>query len=100
MKPQDTMRPPRTLPEVVQGVTNENTRGGIYNAGHRVEQRHPVILRPTHRDCLTEGGKRGTSQVHFFGYLLSESPPAKKPLARVRKPNLHSDRGQDSNPCA
>ncbi|MPC13949.1 hypothetical protein E2C01_006699 [Portunus trituberculatus] len=27
-------------------------------------------------------------------------PPARKPLPRVRKPNLHSDRGQDSNPCA
>ncbi|MPD03545.1 hypothetical protein E2C01_099186 [Portunus trituberculatus] len=33
-------------------------------------------------------------------YLLSQSPPARKPLARVRKPNLHSDRGQDSNPCS
>ncbi|MPC78972.1 hypothetical protein E2C01_073482 [Portunus trituberculatus] len=32
------------------------------------------------------------------GYLLSQSPPDRKP--RVRKPNLHSDRGQDSNPCA
>ncbi|MPC82377.1 hypothetical protein E2C01_077041 [Portunus trituberculatus] len=29
---------------------------------------------------------------YFLGYLLSQSPP-------VRKPNLHSDRGQDSNPC-
>ncbi|MPC57269.1 hypothetical protein E2C01_051247 [Portunus trituberculatus] len=28
------------------------------------------------------------------------TPPAKKPLPRVRKPNLHSDRGQHSNPCA
>ncbi|MPC47912.1 hypothetical protein E2C01_041673 [Portunus trituberculatus] len=27
-------------------------------------------------------------------------PPARKPLPRVRKPSLHSDRGQDSNPCA
>ncbi|MPC17580.1 hypothetical protein E2C01_010443 [Portunus trituberculatus] len=27
-------------------------------------------------------------------------PPARKPLPRVRKSNLHSDRGQDSNPCA
>ncbi|MPC97473.1 hypothetical protein E2C01_092790 [Portunus trituberculatus] len=27
-------------------------------------------------------------------------PPARKPLLRVRKPNLRSDRGQDSNPCA
>ncbi|MPC54734.1 hypothetical protein E2C01_048659 [Portunus trituberculatus] len=25
---------------------------------------------------------------------------ARKPLPRVRKPNLHSDRGQDSSPCA
>ncbi|MPC75765.1 hypothetical protein E2C01_070159 [Portunus trituberculatus] len=36
----------------------------------------------------------------FLGYLLSQSPPAKKPLPRVRKPSLQSDRGQDSNPCA
>ncbi|MPC39624.1 hypothetical protein E2C01_033169 [Portunus trituberculatus] len=32
------------------------------------------------------------------GFLLSESPPARKPLPRVRKPNLHSDRKQDSSP--
>ncbi|MPC54702.1 hypothetical protein E2C01_048626 [Portunus trituberculatus] len=32
--------------------------------------------------------------------LLFPSPPDRKPLPRVRKPNLHSDRGQDSNPCA
>ncbi|MPC87339.1 hypothetical protein E2C01_082199 [Portunus trituberculatus] len=25
---------------------------------------------------------------------------ARKPLPRVRKPNLHSERGQDSNSCA
>ncbi|MPC32742.1 hypothetical protein E2C01_026069 [Portunus trituberculatus] len=37
---------------------------------------------------------------YFFGYHLSQSPPARKPLARVRKPNLHSDRGQDLNLCA
>ncbi|MPC11412.1 hypothetical protein E2C01_004076 [Portunus trituberculatus] len=36
----------------------------------------------------------------FLWYLLSQSPPASKSLPRVRKPNLHSDRGQDSNPCA
>ncbi|MPC95048.1 hypothetical protein E2C01_090242 [Portunus trituberculatus] len=36
----------------------------------------------------------------FLGYLLSQSPPTRKPLPRVRKPNLNSDRGQDSNPCA
>ncbi|MPC37243.1 hypothetical protein E2C01_030717 [Portunus trituberculatus] len=34
------------------------------------------------------------------GYLLSQSPPARKPMPRVRKPNLHSGRGQDANPCA
>ncbi|MPC91421.1 hypothetical protein E2C01_086457 [Portunus trituberculatus] len=27
-------------------------------------------------------------------------PPARKLLPQVRKPNLHSDRGQDLNPCA
>ncbi|MPC75075.1 hypothetical protein E2C01_069459 [Portunus trituberculatus] len=37
---------------------------------------------------------------YFLRYLLSQSPPARKPLPRVRKPSLHSDRGQDSNPCA
>ncbi|MPC73830.1 hypothetical protein E2C01_068170 [Portunus trituberculatus] len=37
---------------------------------------------------------------HFLGYLLSQSPPARKPLPRLRKPNLHPDRGQYSNPCA
>ena len=36
----------------------------------------------------------------FLWYLLSESPPAREPLPRVRKPNLYSDRGQDSNPRA
>ncbi|MPC42748.1 hypothetical protein E2C01_036379 [Portunus trituberculatus] len=33
------------------------------------------------------------------GHLLFQSPPTRKPLPRVRKPNLHSDRGQDLNPC-
>ncbi|MPC93017.1 hypothetical protein E2C01_088132 [Portunus trituberculatus] len=37
---------------------------------------------------------------YFFGNHLSQSPPARKPLSRVRKPNLHSDRGQNSNACA
>ncbi|MPC74753.1 hypothetical protein E2C01_069128 [Portunus trituberculatus] len=41
-----------------------------------------------------------TEAMYSDGYLLSESPPARKPLPRVRNPNLHSDRGQDSNPCA
>ncbi|MPC98301.1 hypothetical protein E2C01_093665 [Portunus trituberculatus] len=36
----------------------------------------------------------------FLWYLLSQNPPARIPLPRVRKPNLHSERGQDSNPCA
>ncbi|MPC16128.1 hypothetical protein E2C01_008948 [Portunus trituberculatus] len=36
----------------------------------------------------------------FLWYLLSQSPPAREPLTRVRKPNLHSDSGQNSNPCA
>ncbi|MPC41919.1 hypothetical protein E2C01_035529 [Portunus trituberculatus] len=36
----------------------------------------------------------------LFGYPLSQSPPARKSVPRVRKPNLHLDRGQDSNPCA
>ncbi|MPC47489.1 putative dipeptidase [Portunus trituberculatus] len=31
---------------------------------------------------------------------MSFGPPARKPLPRVRKPDLHSDRGQDWNPCA
>ncbi|MPC36395.1 hypothetical protein E2C01_029852 [Portunus trituberculatus] len=30
----------------------------------------------------------------------TRSPPARKPLPRVRNLNLHSDRGKDSNPCA
>ncbi|MPC63977.1 hypothetical protein E2C01_058085 [Portunus trituberculatus] len=34
------------------------------------------------------------------GYLISQSPPVRKPLPRVRKPNIHSNRGQESNPCA
>ncbi|MPC96835.1 hypothetical protein E2C01_092114 [Portunus trituberculatus] len=37
---------------------------------------------------------------YFLGYLLSQSPPARNPFLRVRKPNLHSDREQESNPCA
>ncbi|MPC37179.1 hypothetical protein E2C01_030653 [Portunus trituberculatus] len=32
--------------------------------------------------------------------MISSSPPARKPLPQVRKPNLHSDHGEDSNPCA
>ncbi|MPC91095.1 hypothetical protein E2C01_086110 [Portunus trituberculatus] len=32
--------------------------------------------------------------------MLAKGPPARKPLPRVKKPNLHSYRGQDSNPCA
>ncbi|MPC88295.1 hypothetical protein E2C01_083196 [Portunus trituberculatus] len=36
----------------------------------------------------------------FLWYFLSQSPPARKPFPRVRKPNLHSYRGQDSNSCA
>ncbi|MPC43677.1 hypothetical protein E2C01_037330 [Portunus trituberculatus] len=44
----------------------------------------------------TRKEKRG----YCLGYLLSQSPPERKPLPRVRKPNLYSDRGQDSNPCA
>ncbi|MPC34005.1 hypothetical protein E2C01_027375 [Portunus trituberculatus] len=35
-----------------------------------------------------------------MGTLSEHSPPTKKPLPQERKPNLHSDRGQDSNPCA
>ncbi|MPC93793.1 hypothetical protein E2C01_088934 [Portunus trituberculatus] len=33
-------------------------------------------------------------------FHAAHSPPARKPLPQVRKPNLHSDHGQDSNPCA
>ncbi|MPC41534.1 hypothetical protein E2C01_035133 [Portunus trituberculatus] len=40
----------------------------------------------------------GIYGLYFLGYLLSQSPLVRKPLPRVRKPNLHSDRGQDSNP--
>ncbi|MPC49843.1 hypothetical protein E2C01_043658 [Portunus trituberculatus] len=36
----------------------------------------------------------------LLGYLLSQSPPARKPLPPVRKPDLHLDCGQDSNPSA
>ncbi|MPC42012.1 hypothetical protein E2C01_035623 [Portunus trituberculatus] len=56
---------------------------------------------PTYEDAI-----RRTLQGSYafigdsVGYLLSQSPPARKSLSRVRKPNLHSDRGQDSNPCA
>ncbi|MPD06850.1 hypothetical protein E2C01_102681 [Portunus trituberculatus] len=34
------------------------------------------------------------------GFSNPASPPARKPLPWVRKPNVHSDHGQDSNPCA
>ncbi|MPC37516.1 hypothetical protein E2C01_030997 [Portunus trituberculatus] len=37
--------------------------------------------------------------VACYGTMQSR-PPARTPLPSVRKPNLHSDRGQDSNPCA
>ncbi|MPC44873.1 hypothetical protein E2C01_038554 [Portunus trituberculatus] len=32
--------------------------------------------------------------------FVVRGPPARKLLSRVRKPNLHSDREQDSNSCA
>ncbi|MPC48834.1 hypothetical protein E2C01_042619 [Portunus trituberculatus] len=34
----------------------------------------------------------------FLGYLVSQSSPARKLLPHLRKPNLHSDSGQNSNP--
>ncbi|MPC87811.1 hypothetical protein E2C01_082687 [Portunus trituberculatus] len=36
----------------------------------------------------------------LFGVPPISKPSARKPLPQVRKPNLHSDLGQDSNPCA
>ncbi|MPC29062.1 hypothetical protein E2C01_022279 [Portunus trituberculatus] len=51
--------------------------------------------------CLTLLGV-----IDFFSIALwilipfARSPPARKPLPRVRKPNLHSTLGQDSNPYA
>ncbi|MPC19226.1 hypothetical protein E2C01_012136 [Portunus trituberculatus] len=44
---------------------------------------------------VEESGHLGQSEV-----MDSSSPPAGKPLPRVRMPNLHLDCGQDSNPCA
>ncbi|MPC53155.1 hypothetical protein E2C01_047041 [Portunus trituberculatus] len=41
-----------------------------------------------------------TKSVMESPIYKTESPPARKPLPRVWKPNLHSDRGQNSNPCA
>ncbi|MPC49753.1 hypothetical protein E2C01_043564 [Portunus trituberculatus] len=57
----------------------------------------PRQYRPSTQPCFL----LMTSAAHA-GYPISYcgSPPAKKPLPRVRKPNLHSDRGQDSNTCA
>ncbi|MPC27711.1 hypothetical protein E2C01_020890 [Portunus trituberculatus] len=49
------------------------------------------IAKQTERNLWAKGG-------YFLGYFLFQSPPDRKPLPRVRKPNLHSDRGQDSNP--
>ncbi|MPC45592.1 hypothetical protein E2C01_039296 [Portunus trituberculatus] len=57
-------------------------------AGHKNERE---------RTCKTN---RKDRVVEFRKVLPQLSPPARKPLARVRKPNLYSDRGQDSNPCA
>ncbi|MPC47002.1 hypothetical protein E2C01_040736 [Portunus trituberculatus] len=37
---------------------------------------------------------------YFLGHDQSQSPTARKPLRQVRKPNRHSDSGQDSSPCA
>ncbi|MPC35031.1 hypothetical protein E2C01_028441 [Portunus trituberculatus] len=52
------------------------------------------------RDCLSSETRYDS---YLFGFLSKEDliiPPARKLLPRVRKPNLHLDRGQDSNPCA
>ncbi|MPC58119.1 hypothetical protein E2C01_052114 [Portunus trituberculatus] len=36
----------------------------------------------------------------FCGTSYLKAHPLRNRCPRVRKPNLHSDRGQDSNPCA
>ncbi|MPC20142.1 hypothetical protein E2C01_013075 [Portunus trituberculatus] len=70
-----------TMP-VVQYKMEPSMRGDILNRNQ----------------AITEAESDASCGV-FAGYL-SQSPPTRKPLPRVRKPNLHLDRGQDSNPCA
>ncbi|MPC42607.1 hypothetical protein E2C01_036230 [Portunus trituberculatus] len=41
-----------------------------------------------------------STTILYLPPVSGNRPPAKKPLPRVRKPILRSDRGQDSNPCA
>ncbi|MPC72094.1 hypothetical protein E2C01_066387 [Portunus trituberculatus] len=61
----------------------------------------PLLLRsPSFLLFILCGLFRGIYGLVFLGYLLSQSPPARKPLLQVRKPNLHSDSGQDLNSCS
>ncbi|MPC56413.1 hypothetical protein E2C01_050375 [Portunus trituberculatus] len=58
---------------------------------------YPLVLdSPTQQPWASH--HPSTRQPATGGYFLSQSPSATKPMPRVRKPNLHSDRGQDSNP--
>ncbi|MPC39896.1 hypothetical protein E2C01_033448 [Portunus trituberculatus] len=70
---------------------------------------HLNSLRTSNFDviCTSSDDKKGIINISvgclitcYRNVQASNSPPARKPLPRVKKPNLHSDRGQDSNPCA
>ncbi|MPC67056.1 hypothetical protein E2C01_061220 [Portunus trituberculatus] len=61
-----------------------------------------VVVRNADRQCRLCGQDDSNSLPHYvlrFPELSQITPPARKPLPRVRKPNLQPDRGQDSNPC-
>ncbi|MPD01497.1 hypothetical protein E2C01_097029 [Portunus trituberculatus] len=45
-------------------------------------------------------GISGLKAILFVVPPISKPTRYRKPLPHMRKPNLHSDRGQDSNPCA
>ncbi|MPC39097.1 hypothetical protein E2C01_032617 [Portunus trituberculatus] len=61
----------------------------------RPDYRYHISPRRYNPEIVTEQREGKQGRRYFFGV-----PPISKPLPRVRKPNLNSDRGQDSNQCA
>ncbi|MPC19899.1 hypothetical protein E2C01_012830 [Portunus trituberculatus] len=54
---------------------------------HHCSCNNTIIVCDLNQHLVEFMGLRG----YFLGYLLSQSPPARKLLPQVRKPNLHSE---------
>ncbi|MPC16146.1 hypothetical protein E2C01_008966 [Portunus trituberculatus] len=59
-----------------------------------------IIIVKTPATNLLTPHRPSRMSIESSNHTQNSSPPARKPLSRVRNPNLRSDRGQDSNPCA